>query len=102
MEHRGQTAYEYVLHTMAVETDKNRFRLECGHVSLFVADKWTGGPELEIQTQERRVRREALLRRPAESLDDQAAIVRLLVLLLAERTPQGVGVDHAFHRGILL
>lgn len=99
MQHRCQTTDEHVPHTVAVETGKDRFRLECGHGSLFVSNERTGGPKREIETQERRVILEPLLRCPGESFDDQAPVVRVLVLLLLERVAQHVGICQGMIHG---
>ena len=79
------------MHTVAVEAGEERFRLECGHVSLTrreSAAPRAGQPERE----ERRVGLEPLFWRPGEPLHDSASIVRVFVVLPNERVAQDLGV----------
>jgi hypothetical protein len=90
VQHRRQAANEYVLHAVAVKAREQRFRLECGHVALLVANERTGRPGDSVDAQEHGVGLEPLFRCPGEALQDQAAVVSVGVVLLRKRGAQGV------------
>jgi hypothetical protein len=81
----GKSTDKHVTNPVAVETGEQPFSIEHGHERLLVANQGTGGTEPEIELEESRIGGETLRGRPAEPLDDQGAIMRVLITLRGER-----------------